>query len=103
MRSRRVDDRACSQTEHQCTPSVERSQPGFLASICVMLPRIEDQRQNTSMEKETKTVSSRCWFTHEFQFGMDHFRYLADDFNCLPHTQGVPTVICSIAHGLDCS
>jgi AraC-like DNA-binding protein len=54
------------------------------------------------MGKEAQTVSSRCWFTPDFQFGMHHFRYLADDFNCLPHTHGEHNFIFSLDHGFEC-
>ena len=54
------------------------------------------------MGKETQAISSRCWFTPDFQFGMHHFQYFADDFNCLPHTHGEHNFIFCLDHGFEC-
>ncbi|MCI0623300.1 MAG: AraC family transcriptional regulator [Acidobacteria bacterium] len=51
---------------------------------------------------EPQHTVSKCWFTPDFQFGLHHFRYLADSFNCLPHTHGEHNFIVCLDHGFEC-
>ncbi|MEW5978786.1 MAG: AraC family transcriptional regulator [Acidobacteriota bacterium] len=54
------------------------------------------------MLAQRKQPVSRCWFTPDFQFGMHHFRYLADDFRSLPHTHGEHNVVLCLSYSFEC-
>jgi len=53
-------------------------------------------------QNEHAKMISKCWFTPDFQFGMHYFRYLADNFNCLPHTHGEHNFIVCLEQGFEC-
>ncbi|MEW5978792.1 MAG: AraC family transcriptional regulator [Acidobacteriota bacterium] len=51
---------------------------------------------------EHPNTVSRCWFTPDFQFGLHYFRYVANDFRCLPHTHGEHNFIVCLEHSYQC-
>ena len=65
--------------------NVDRFFTGGFAFASVLCCFPFQNRRITAVGKEAHSLSSRCWFPPDFQFGMHHFRYFADDFNCLPH------------------
>ncbi len=55
------------------------------------------------MSENPQPGSSRCWFTPDFQFGLHHFRYFADNLNCLLHTHGEHNFFVPLGYGFDCA